>query len=115
MHGGKALLCVALVCTFSLASNNPQYRVVRYSTDDERIYSESLQPKKEDDDLARRGIAERLSRERAERSSLTHSRKRAGVWPAIFALNHPPTTCIQFEANKGNVVPLDQSGLSCVL
>ena len=92
------------MCTFSLASNNPQYRVVRYFTDDERIYSESLQPKKEDDDLARRGIAEKLSRERAERSSLTHSKKRAGAWLATFALNDAPTTCHQFVTNKGNVV-----------
>ena len=54
---------------FSFASNNPQYRVVRYFTDDERIYVESLRPKKEVDDLARRGVAERLSRERSERLS----------------------------------------------
>ena len=51
------------VHAFSFASNDAQYRVVRSFTDDGR-YSDTLRPKKEDDDLARRGISERLSRKR---------------------------------------------------
>ena len=49
------------VHAFSLAGNDAQYRVVQSCTDDGR-YSDTRRPAKEDDDLTKRGISEKLSR-----------------------------------------------------